>query len=103
VNGGVGVNVNVSGNGNSVNVNVGISTKRGDFDNLPPMEDEPPDVTSYPNDGHSLFLENEIDESNSTFTVNEQFNVTQDNVGEYYYDDADYQYDDDKEEDDRRA
>jgi hypothetical protein len=74
-------------------VNVGISTKTAEFDSL---ENKTPVGDS--NDAHALFIEYEVDESNTTLTVDEKFNITDDYQYEYTdeseYDDEYEPYDD---------
>ena len=93
--GGVGVVVNVGGDNNGVNVNVGIST-RDDIGSLPAAEET--SALTNSNDAPSLFFEYEVDESNTTLTVDQQINITEDysydDDGTYEYEDGSYDYDD---------
>jgi hypothetical protein len=74
---GVGVGVNVGGDNNNVNANVGIATKRDNLSESPFLEDS-----------HDIMLEYQVNGSNATLNVNDQFYSTVDASDDMYaYDD----------------
>lgn len=68
---GVGLGVNVGGDNNNVNANVGIATKRDNLSDSPFLDDSQ-DIPA------SLVLEYQVNESNTTLNVNNQFHSTDD-------------------------